>query len=237
MNVISIREKKKKHPVSTEVVLQRLKDRLGVQTNVELSDILDIKPNTLSTWKKRETLDYRRILTVCHTYRLDINRLFFNHTPPPGSHGGGGKKGFFVVPREAYYPYVVNLHDTAYINTLPRFDLPFVAGENARAFQIVGSGMSPKLKDGDFVVGEYVEDPGKIIDHQIYVLVSKIKGIFINRVTHDPDFPGFLRLVNDQKLVSPGMIQMSTDEIVELWKVNSVFSLDLIGERSRSRSV
>ncbi|MBC9794525.1 LexA family transcriptional regulator [Sinomicrobium weinanense] len=234
MNVISVSEKKKKHPVETETVLQRLKDRLGIRTNVELSDILDIKPNTLSTWKKRNTLDYKRILNVCHTYRLDINRLFFNHNTPPSPRSGREKRGFFVVPREEYYPYVTNYRDPSYINTLPRFDFPFVSGSKVRAFQIVGSGMSPRLKDGDFVVGEYVENTDAITDHYIYVLVSKVKGIFINRVKQDPESPGFLLLINDRKQVSPG-VRMSADEIVELWKINSVFSLDLIGERGKSK--
>lgn len=236
MNVISASEKKKRHPVETEAVLQRLKDHLGIRTNVELSDILDIKPNTLSTWKKRNTLDYRRILTVCHTHRVDINRLFFNHNTPPPPRSGGERRGFHVVSREEYYPYVANFRDATYVNTLPRFNFPFVAGDKIRAFQIVGSGMSPLLKDGDFVVGEHVENTDAIVDHQIYVLVSKIKGIFINRAKQDPEFPGSLLLISDRELVSP-RVRMSADEIVELWKVNSVFSLDLIGERSRKQAI
>lgn len=235
MNVISLSEEQKKHPFKTETVLQRLKDHLGIRTNVELSDILEIKPNTLSTWKKRNTLDYRRILAVCHTHKLDINKLFFSPTPP-SEPLGSEDKGFFVVPREAYYPYVANLHDASYLNSLPRFDFPFVSGKNIRAFQFVGSGMFPKLKDGDFVVGEYVEDITAITDHHIYVLVSKIKGIFINRVRQDPEFPGFLHLINDKKLVPP-RVRMSVDEIVEAWRVTSIFSLDLIGERGKSKSL
>ncbi|RNL93026.1 hypothetical protein ED312_03175 [Sinomicrobium pectinilyticum] len=230
MNTVLMPENSAKILTETTALLQRLKEHIGIRTDVELSDILGIKPNTLSTWKKRNTLDYKKVLTACYNYRLDINKLFFSQKALSLSEPNT-KRGFLVVPREVYYPYVANLKDPLFINSLPRFDFPFISGKNLRAFQMVGSGMSPKLEDGDFVVGEYVKNINSIISGHIYVLISKVKGIFINRVESDPALPGFLHLVNDKKVISPQM-RMATDEIVELWKVTSVFSLDFIEEQN-----
>ncbi|MGS2763335.1 LexA family transcriptional regulator [Sinomicrobium sp. M5D2P9] len=235
MNTVLMPENSTKILTETTALLKRLKELIGIRTDVELSEVLGIKPNTLSTWKKRNTLDYKKVLTACYNYRLDINKLFFSQKALSLLETDS-KKGFLVVPREVYYPYVNNLRDPLFINSLPRFDFPFISGKKIRAFQIIGSGMSPRLEDGDFVVGEYVKNTNSIVSGHIYVLISKIKGIFINRVEPDPNFPGFLHLINDKKLISPQM-RMATDEIVELWKVTSVFSLDFIEEEQNDEEV
>lgn len=226
MNTFSLSDNDTPTLTRTTTLLQRLKELTGIRTDVELSDVLGIKPNTLSTWKKRNTLDYKKVLETCHSYRLDLNKIFL--CPKVFSRcRQHRKKEFPVVPREIYYPYVTHLKDPQFIDSLPRFNFPFISGKNIRAFQIMGSGMSPKLEDGNFVVGEHLEDTGHIIDGQIYILVSKLKGVFINRIKRDTQYPGFLHLINDKKVISP-QIRMDEKEIVELWKVTSVFSLDFV---------
>lgn len=43
-------------------VIRRLKQLLGFKTDLELANLLGIKPNTLSSWKIRETLRYDKII-------------------------------------------------------------------------------------------------------------------------------------------------------------------------------
>ncbi|MBC9798581.1 LexA family transcriptional regulator [Sinomicrobium weinanense] len=216
-------------------ILERLKEHLHVRTNAELSSILEVKPNTISTWKKRNTLDYPRILALCKTYSIDIHKLFFNRSGTNTPFDVKDKKGFNVVTRDSYFQYVSQLNQESFIQSLPKFYFPFISGKNIRAFQVMGASMFPILRDGDFVVGEYIDaDTETLVNGKIYVLVSNIKGIYICRIRKDPVKPEVIHLVRDNETENTlSEVKMTVNEIIELWEVNSVFSLDLIGNAKR----
>ncbi|RAV29667.1 LexA family transcriptional regulator [Sinomicrobium soli] len=215
-------------------VIDRLKKRLNIRTNAALSDILNVRPNTISTWKKRNTMDFHRVFSLCKTHDIDINDLFFDQgdKKDPVREKDAGQ-GFRVVSRESSFQYVMELHRKSFIENLPRFDFPFIHGNNIRAFQMIGSSMAPILQDGDFAVGEYLgTDISGLTDGNTYVLVSNLKGIYISRIIKDPSYPDQLILIMNGK---PGKerpeVKMHSKEILEIWEVTSVFSLDLVGHR------
>ncbi|WP_010254601.1 helix-turn-helix domain-containing protein [Myroides injenensis] len=59
------------------VVIKKLKKMLGIKTDLELSRILDVKPNTISSWKKRNSLQYDSLIALCKEHKIDLNELFF----------------------------------------------------------------------------------------------------------------------------------------------------------------
>ncbi|MGS2739647.1 LexA family transcriptional regulator [Sinomicrobium sp. M5D2P17] len=219
-------------PFEVPEVLDRLKEYLDIRTNTELSDILEVKPNTISTWKKRNTLDYPRILSVCQTYSIDIDKIFFNKQKSEASAGmTGDKNAFSIVTADDHFQYVAESGKKDYIDSLPKFSFPFISGQNIRAFQVVGSSMHPVLKEGDYVVGEFVDaDTSALKNGSIYVLVSSVKGIYISRVQKDASTPEIIHLSRDNEPKNTFTeLEMASGEIVEIWIVTSVFSLDLIG--------
>lgn len=60
------------------LVIERLKKVKGLHSDVELAQLLEIKPNTVSTWKKRNSLDYEKIFSVCHDQ--DLNWIINGNT-------------------------------------------------------------------------------------------------------------------------------------------------------------
>ncbi|WP_461533806.1 LexA family transcriptional regulator [Sinomicrobium sp.] len=215
-------------------VIERLKQHLNIRTNAALSDILNVRPNTISTWKKRNTLDFPRVFAPCKTYNIDIGALFFNQASRRTSTlEKNGDSGFCVVSRNFTFRYVIECHLKSFIDSLPKFNFPFIKGDNIRAFQMVGSSMAPELQDGDFVVGEYRDiDISKLSEESIYVLVSKIRGIYISRIFKNPLAPNHIVLnMNDKLAKGQDKVKMHSEELLEIWEVISVFSLDLIGHR------
>lgn len=61
---------------SSKEVLTKLKIVLGVKSAKELAAIFQIKPNTISSWKKRDSLCYSKLIQVCNQYNIDLNELF-----------------------------------------------------------------------------------------------------------------------------------------------------------------
>jgi len=54
-------------------VFSRLMKRLGVETDAQLASRLGVSPQTLSTWKRRGTIPYEKVIDVCiqNEYSLD----------------------------------------------------------------------------------------------------------------------------------------------------------------------
>lgn len=74
MKEVSIQENKRM--VTSTEVLTRLKVLLGVRSAKELARIFKLKPNTISSWKKRNTLCYAKVIEICNQYEIDLNELF-----------------------------------------------------------------------------------------------------------------------------------------------------------------
>lgn len=63
---------------SSEGVLTKLKVMLGVKSAKELARIFNLKPNTISSWKKRNTMSYSKIIEVCYQNQINLNELFYS---------------------------------------------------------------------------------------------------------------------------------------------------------------
>ncbi|MEQ8578189.1 MAG: S24 family peptidase [Balneola sp.] len=57
-------------------ILRRLKTELNLSTDTQLADLLGKVPSTLSTWKKRNSLDYELVLALCEKYGMNYSWIF-----------------------------------------------------------------------------------------------------------------------------------------------------------------
>src|SRR5690606_27314989 len=63
---------------NAKLIIQRIRQGLNINSDKEFCLMLGIKQNTLSTWKKRDTLDFNKIISLCEQNNLDLNEIFFN---------------------------------------------------------------------------------------------------------------------------------------------------------------
>ncbi|MCB0400663.1 MAG: helix-turn-helix transcriptional regulator, partial [Flavobacteriales bacterium] len=78
-----------------------------------------------------------------------------------------------VVTQEASAGYLQGYSDTEYIANLPIMSLNFLPTGKHRAFPIKGDSMHPWVKNGDVVVGEYMEDPKRVKNNRCYIILTK----------------------------------------------------------------
>lgn len=57
--------------MNTELIINRLKEAKKITTDAQLATVLGVKPNTLSTWKTRNSLDLELIFSKCEDISLD----------------------------------------------------------------------------------------------------------------------------------------------------------------------
>lgn len=128
-----------------------------------------------------------------------------------------------LVPQKAAAGYLNGYSDPEFIKDLPRFRLPFLAGNATyRAFELSGDSMLP-LPSGTVIIGEFVEDLRDIRNGQTYVLVTKSEGVVYKRVFNYIDDTGKLFLVSDNRQYSP--YQVDADDVLEVWAAKAFISV------------
>lgn len=60
-------------------ILKKIKSILGLQKGLELAKVFDVKANTISSWKTRNSIPFTRLIEVCHKYKIDLNDIFYDN--------------------------------------------------------------------------------------------------------------------------------------------------------------
>ena len=200
-------------------IIERLKKSLKITTDIELSEFLNIRPNTISTWKKRNSVDYDSIIAICELYELDLNVILLDKKEVSVQ---GGETA--LVCREVQYQYCKEAEVASLLEILPKYIFPFVTAKNSRAFQVTSNNMFPVIDENSFVIGELINIKD-VIDDSIVVLISKEKGLFINRIHATKYNDNMFVLSSENDFYKE--IKIEASEIKEVWNITGILSYDV----------
>lgn len=199
-------------------IINRLKKSLKVDTDTRLSEILNIKPNTISSWKKRNTLDYSKIIDKCIELNIDLN-LIFNENPTNHE-----QETFTpIVSKDLIYQYTSGkLIDS--LEILPTMKFPCVKNKESIAFQIDKSIIDSNSSKDCFAICEKTPLVD-IIDDDIIIIISKKLGFFVTKIKRSKaDSEKSIITVDDGSPFNKNF-SISIKDIDELWKVTGILSL------------
>ena len=120
-----------------------------------------------------------------------------------------------VVSAKASAGYLLGYDDPEYIEQLQKIKLPFLPTGKHRAFPIKGDSMLP-MKDGSYVVAEFVEDIKEAKSGLSYIVVTKDDGMTYKRLENRVAEKQSFLLKPDNTTYQPYEVPVS--EILELWK-------------------
>jgi len=124
-----------------------------------------------------------------------------------------GKENVELVTHKASAGYISGYFDPEYIRDLPKISIPFLSKSNTyRAFEISGYSMLP-VKNGDIIIGKYVDHLEKIRNGRTYIIVSKNDGIVYKRILET--FSESFLLISDNSAYDPFKIDLS--DVLEVW--------------------
>ncbi|RTY91801.1 LexA family transcriptional regulator [Flavobacterium sp. GT3R68] len=153
------------------------------------------------------TVDLSRI-SIDNLLQLEDNRILL-----PIKVDGNGDNLIEIVPHKAKAGYANGYADPEFIESLQHISLPFLRNGKFRAFPVDGDSMPPH-KEGSFVVGQYVEKLGDVMDGKTYIVVTKSQGIVYKRLNKNGK--NALMLISDNTVYSPYEVKAS--EILEIWE-------------------
>ena len=130
-----------------------------------------------------------------------------------------GDERIALVPIKAQAGYLTGYDDPVYIETLPTFNLPNMRNGSYRMFEVKGLSMFPTLEDGDFVVGQYVDNLDNMTDNRVYVVVTREDGIIVKRCVNRlfDKRKKFLLCKSDNRREYPN-IKIRPWDIKEVWE-------------------
>jgi len=94
--------------------------------------------------------------------------------------------------------------------------LNFLPTGKHRAFPIKGDSMHPWVKDGDVVIGEYLESAQQVKNNWCYIILTKEDGLVYKRVFTNKFDQGYLTLSSDNKVYQPYLLHLS--DVLEIWQ-------------------
>lgn len=205
---------------NANLILKKLKKSLKISTDIELSEILNVKPNTISTWKKRNTLDYSCIISICELYEIDLNYIFSN---------GISNKSITnytcetpLVSSEVQFQYCIDKSNI--MDSLPKYNFPFVQNFDTKIFQVSSNNMYPLIELNSFVICE-LSNIDNVKENSIVVVVSKTRGLFINRISKNSNDKDIFILTNENTFYNS--VLFNRTEINEVWLVKGILSYNL----------
>lgn len=119
-----------------------------------------------------------------------------------------------VVSVKASAGYLLGYDDPEFIEQLEKIKLPFLPTGKHRAFPIKGDSMLP-MKNGSYVVAEFVEDIRNAKSGVSYIVITKNDGLTYKRLYNNIEEDQTFLLKPDNPNYQPYKIPAS--EVLELW--------------------
>lgn len=127
-----------------------------------------------------------------------------------------GDENIELVPVKAQAGYTNSYGDLGFIESLPKFTLPFLPkNKTYRTFQIQGNSMLP-VPEGAWVTCSYIQNWEHIKDGTPCVIVTRDEGIVFKVVYNQIEQSKELDLVSTNRNYKPYKLPMN--KVVEIWK-------------------
>ncbi|OAD46019.1 XRE family transcriptional regulator [Polaribacter atrinae] len=120
-----------------------------------------------------------------------------------------------VVSVKASAGYLLGYDDPEFIEQLEKIKLPFLPTGKHRAFPIKGDSMLP-MKDGSYVVAEFVEDIKNIKSGDSYIVITRNDGLTYKRIYNQIEENQSFLLKPDNPSYKSYNVPLS--EVLEMWK-------------------
>lgn len=202
-------------------IINQIKLHLGIKTDSEFAEFLGVKQPTVSTWRKRNTIDYDLIITKCND--IDANWLLTgegkmlksdNNTPAVAE--PQILSGIPMLPFDAFAGIGTDVEGVNLDTIEERYVVPLFDGMKMDfMISVRGSSMYPKYNSGDVVACRMVQELLFVQWNKVYVLDTISQGVIIKRLKKS-DKEGFVICKSDNEQYEPFEIPMSDIRTIAL---------------------
>ncbi|MGQ1910947.1 XRE family transcriptional regulator [Marinifilum sp. RC60d5] len=137
-----------------------------------------------------------------------------------------GEENIEMVPLKAQAGYTNSYGDLDFIESLPKFTLPFLPKDKSyRTFQIQGDSMLP-ISEGSWVTASYIQNWENIKDGTPCIIVTQDDGIVFKVVYKQLEKNKSFLLVSTNRSYKP--YEMPVSKIIEIWKFETYNGFEIL---------
>jgi phage repressor protein C with HTH and peptisase S24 domain len=220
--------------VSKSLILNKIKSAYNIHSDKDFAAFLGIAPTTISSWHKRNTMDYDLIYAKC----VDINAEFLL----TGTGNVKKEEGINAVTEKEF---VLRTDDRKEIQRVPLYDMAAAASlvklfeghqniidyisipnlpKSDGALYITGDSMYPLLKSGDIAVYKQISDIHEGIRfgemHIISAIIDNDLTTVVKYIQKSEKGEDWIKLVSQNTYHAPRDIHMDKIKAVALIKAS-----------------
>ncbi len=136
-----------------------------------------------------------------------------------------GNENIELVKQQAQAGYALGYENPEFIESLPKFQLPFLEKEKSyRCFQIKGDSMPP-VADGAWVTASFVDNWKTLKNGTPCIVVTKDDGVVFKLIYNNIVAEKSLLLVSTNRIYEP--YKVSINSIVEIWRFETFNSFEV----------
>jgi DNA-binding transcriptional regulator YiaG len=223
--------------INTKDTLSRIKEELGIQTDVELAETMGVGIRRIHNWKQRNTVPTEAIVAICGSEGLDLEYILTGNKAHMGRSPFGeiGAAHSFKPPSPVFEqprvcpPYKRFVKYDSHGNVICSFESSQIVdvlspGTNwlihalgvqpndLLLMKIVGDNMSPWVQDGDLV---FVDTSNKsTINGGVLALRYSDGTMTVRRIFRSPD--GTLLAKCDAESSEPELLDITNEDMYPL---------------------
>lgn len=176
-------------------ILGRIKEAYKIKTDTELASFLEVSQNTIPTWKKRGSVDYRLIIAKCDNINLDwlftgdgeMSKVDIGKKLIVGSEKEKEEETRPRIPMDAAAGSLTVAADGITANDCEQ--IPIIRAFARYDFTIFarGDSMEPEYHSGDELACVYIKNTSFIQWGRIHV-IDTAQGILVKRIFDGDDY-------------------------------------------------
>lgn len=239
-----MRTTKKTFPEADKIIA-KLKLYYQLKSDASLAALLGLRPNTLSIWKVRNSVDLQRIIEHCPS--LDLNWLVDDKMTtlparaiaiaqddriPDGLERYGAYRPInegnqvYTVEKGILCEYAAHCQEKSFIKKLQGFRHPSCFGWEGitRMFQLESARMEPVIQANTWMIAMYMQKPWMAETGRLFIAVTA-KDVYWGRLQDRVPDSQQIELFPDNKAYPVQSIKLK--DLRELWAVQSFVSKSL----------
>nr|WP_255419919.1 helix-turn-helix domain-containing protein [Mesonia sp. K7] len=196
-------------------IVKKMKTALKVTSNKQLAEKLGVKPNTISSWKQRDSVDYKLLMDTAIKYNINLDAIFTDNFYDDKNKN---KLATPFISAPYIHQYTIGL-----ISDLSVFPCVYFTKVDTptRIFQVPSNNMEPLIHQNAFVACQYIA-PEKLYENALVVFISRKKGFFINRISRI--FEDHVVLENEKynPMLNDRYLKFHLKDADETWVIDTV---------------
>ncbi|CAM2936959.1 S24 family peptidase [Helicobacter burdigaliensis] len=172
---------------SSKRILEELFEKLNISNDKEFCVNYDIKPNTLSTWRSRNTIPYELLVHISETSNISLDELFFDKMKANNDEmrlryytNVEAAAGYGAINTELSYTEITISKKFALeaLRLPPKVQLDII--------KVVGDSMEPFIHNGDIIAVDISKNRLELIRNGDIVVINLEGEIYCKKLLKQP---------------------------------------------------